>query len=649
MRLDAKKFFLAFFFFLFILATLGYYHFNREKELINHTINTTLQRAVESAKITIGEKYHERILVQIPTEIEDADMIHALTALANAQGVEYIYSLIEDENGTLRFTSSSARQQEISSGNNLTHFYDIYPKNSEMTKALRDNKIILDLKEETDQWGKFRSLYLPGTTSSGKRFIIGADIEVKSVQTLSNAAAFKAISTSLLTLLAALPFLLIYRNALKNLNNLLHERVVDATDELREVNEILETKIEETTQQLISQSFEDRLTGLPNRHRLQYDMSKHKYTVLAIVNIHNFKEINDFFGFTIGDDLLRQMGQWLQALNLNPYRLSGDEFVLLMDDDWTQASLQTLFDRLINRLVNHPFSVGEESISLSVTIGVDMGDDICLSHADIALHKAKETTHTIGFYDQSSHVEEQYQNNIQYAAIIHKALNSGRIICFYQPIVSIKSGVIEKYETLVRMIDESANIIPPNDFLKIAQKTRLYPQITKTVIEHACNTFQERREDFSVNLSIRDILDPATVRFIEETIVETNTAHRIVFEILESEGIDNFNEVANFILKMKMLGARIAIDDYGTGYSNLENILKLQIDYLKIDGSLIQNIHTDPKHAVIVKYIADFATKLGIETIAEYVENEEIYNFVKEAGITYSQGYFSGKPQTLSV
>lgn len=645
MKLDAKKFFLAFFFFLFVLAGLGYYHFQHEKALINQNIHITLQRAVESAKIIIGEEYHEKILLQAPTEIEDADTINNLTMLANAQGVEYIYSLTQDTNGSLRFTSSSARQHKVTKGNTLTRFYDIYPDNEYMTKALKENTIVIDKKETSD----VRSIYLPCTTVSGKRFIIAADIEVKSLQTLSNAAAFKAISNSLLTLLAAIPFLLIYRNALKNLNSTLHERVVDATDELREVNEILETKIEETTQQLISQSFEDRLTGLPNRHKLQYDMNKHTYTVLGIINIHNFKEINDFFGFTIGDDLLRQMGQWLQALNLNPYRLSGDEFVVIMDDEWNRVNLETLFTRLIQRLSNHPFAVGEESISLNVTIGIDMGDDLCLSHADIALHKAKEENKAIGFYHEYSHIEEQYQNNIQYASMIHKALNSGRIICFYQPIVSNSTGKIGKYETLVRMIDESANVIPPLDFLKIAQKTRLYPQITKTVIEHACNTFSERNEDFSINLSIRDILDQTTVRFIEETIVETNTAHRIVFEILESEGIDNFSDVATFIAKMKKLGVRFAIDDYGTGYSNLENILKLQIDYLKIDGSLIQNSHTDSKHAVIVKYIADFASKLGIETIAEYVENEHIYEFVKEIGITYSQGFFTGKPQMLSI
>jgi diguanylate cyclase (GGDEF)-like protein len=648
MQLDAKKFFFAFFFFFGTLVALGYYHFDHEQKLINQNINATLQRAAESASIIIGDHYHDRVLTIHPSEIEDADMIRSLTTLAHAQGVEYIYSLILDNTGKLRFTSSSARNHELSTGENLTRFFDVYPSDPDMIKALKTNKIVWDMKEKSDQWGTFRSVFIPGTTPSGYRYIIGADIEVGSIQKLSNAAAFKAISQSLIIFLGALPFLLIYRNTLHGTANLLRSQVLTATDELREVNDILETKVEEKTKQLISQSFEDSLTGLPNRHSLQYDMDRNTYKSLIILNLYNFREINDFFGFAIGDDLLRQVGHWILNFNLHPYRLSGDEFAILIDEDFTKDELETLCLRLLNRMNDHPFSVGDETISLSVTIGIDMSPTISLTHADIALHEAKEQSHHIAFYNRDSHVEEQFQANIALTATIHKALNSGRIICFYQPIVSMQTGRIEKYETLVRMIDESANIIPPLDFLKTAQKTRLYPQITQTVIEHACNTFKNRNEEFSVNLSIRDILDHATVRFIEEMIVQTDTAHRIVFEILESEGIDNFDTVIQFIQKMKGLGAKIAIDDYGTGYSSLENILRLDIDYLKIDGSIIRNIISDPKHAIAVQSIADFAAKLGIKTIAEFVSSEEIYNHLKSIGITYSQGYYTGKPAVLN-
>lgn len=645
MQLDAKKFFFAFFFFIATLIILGYYYFNHEQALINENINTSLERAVKSANVVIGDHYHDRVLATSPSAVEDADTIKALTALAHAQGVEYIYSLVLDNTGKLRFTSSSARNHELASGQNLTHFFDIYPTNPDMIKAIKSNQIVWNI----NQAGKFRSLFIPYTSPSGYRYLIGADIEVGSIQRLSNAAAFKSIAMSLIIFLGALPFLLIYRNTLQSTATFLRAKVLSATDELREVNEILETKVEEKTKQLISQSFEDPLTELPNRHRLQYDMDRYSYDALIIINLHNFREINDFFGFAIGDNLLRQMGHWLKTLDLRPYRLSGDEFAILIDEELTQEALEELCHRLLNRLIDHPFSVGEETVSLSITIGIDAEPDISLTHADIALHQAKESSSHIAFYRSENHVEKQYQANIALTSIIHKALNAGRITCFYQPIVSTQTGRIEKYETLVRMIDESANIIPPLDFLKTAQKTRLYPQITRTVIEHACNTFKDRNEEFSVNLSIRDIEDHNTVRFIEEMIVKTDTSHRIVFEILESEGIDNFDTVIQFIHRMKSLGAKIAIDDYGTGYSSLENILRLDIDYLKIDGSLIRNINENPKHAIVLESIADFASKLGIKTIAEFVSSEELFQHVKTIGITYSQGYYTGKPAALSL
>ncbi|MDP1784565.1 MAG: EAL domain-containing protein, partial [Sulfuricurvum sp.] len=192
------------------------------------------------------------------------------------------------------------------------------------------------------------------------------------------------------------------------------------------------------------------------------------------------------------------------------------------------------------------------------------------------------------------------------------------------------------------------NIVPPMKFLTIAKKTKLYPQITLEVIYQACTLFATRDEEFSINLSDTDIRNPYTVSEIIKTITETGTASRIVFEILESEGIENYDEVAQFITKVKALGAKIAIDDFGTGYSNFENILKLSVDYIKIDGSLIREIIGNRRHRIIVETIIDFAQKIDAMTIAEFVEDVAIYDTLKELGVDYSQGYFTGKPISLS-
>ncbi|MFA6630448.1 MAG: EAL domain-containing protein, partial [Sulfuricurvum sp.] len=176
---------------------------------------------------------------------------------------------------------------------------------------------------------------------------------------------------------------------------------------------------------------------------------------------------------------------------------------------------------------------------------------------------------------------------------------------------------------------------------------KLYPQITLEVVYQACRVFASRDEEFSINLSDSDIRNPHTVNEIIKTIRETGTASQIVFEILESEGIENYDEVTRFIAQVKAMGAKIAIDDFGTGYSNFENILKLSVDYIKIDGSLVRELSGNERHRIIIETIIDFAQKIGAKTIAEFVADEDIYTILKELGVDYSQGYFTGKPIPL--
>jgi len=648
MKNVTKKYFFALIFLILLLFGVGYYRFNEEKNHTNNTINTTLLHTAKIAYYVIGDTFHDQILKTPPSKIEDMRTIKRLSLLAKDEDVEYIYSLILDKKGQLHFTSSSATEAELATNTKLTHYFDIYPPNAHMIKALKTNQIVWDINEATDEWGTFRSVFVPHTTPSGIRYIIGVDIKTGTIQNHFNTVALRSVFVSFILVFGLLPFFFIYRSSKKETEDLLREEVLAATTNLRKLNERLRGKVEEKSEQLLSQNITDSLTGLPNRTRLKSDMEQKKFSSLAILNLHNFQEINDFFGITIGDDILKQMAIWLQALHGGTvYRLGGDEFVIVVEEERSRKEVERLCHEFIRNLANKNFYVNGEKVTLDVTVGIDDTSAVSLAHADIALHQAKENGNHFEFYSEVKAREEQYQFNISMTKMVREALTTQRIICHYQPIVSIQSGKTEKYETLVRMIDSNGIIIPPSDFLKVAQKTRLYPQITRTVIEHACSAFRERSEEFSVNLSIRDILNPDTIQFIEKTIIETATAERIVFEILESEGIEDFDVAAKFIQKMKRLGAKIAIDDYGTGYSSIENILKLDIDYIKIDGFLIRNIASNPKHAIIVESIANFSSKLGMKTIAEFVSCEETFAKIQSIGITYSQGYYTGKPAPL--
>jgi EAL domain-containing protein (putative c-di-GMP-specific phosphodiesterase class I) len=322
---------------------------------------------------------------------------------------------------------------------------------------------------------------------------------------------------------------------------------------------------------------------------------------------------------------------------------------VLFYDEVTRASLSKRIDQLLELLRVSVFTIADEAIAVRMNVGIAIGSNKLLTHADIALHLAKEQKISYAFYEENANVEQVYRTNIAMTTAIHKALSEDRIVCHYQPIVDFVTGEIVKYETLVRMVGEDGAIIPPVQFLPVAKKTKLYPHITHAVLHQACHCFSKRSEEFSINLSIDDIEDAETVKYIMETMLATNTASRIVFEILESEGIENYESVVRFITEVKALGAKIAIDDFGTGYSNFEHVLKLDVDYIKIDGSLIRRVVEDSRHRIIVETIVDFAHKIGASTIAEFVSDEVIFLSLKSIGVDFSQGYFTGKPQVLSV
>jgi diguanylate cyclase (GGDEF)-like protein len=407
-----------------------------------------------------------------------------------------------------------------------------------------------------------------------------------------------------------------------------------------------------TTQILLEKKIEklayyDQLTSLPNRQKMLLDISEKNPTSCVIFNIDEFKEINDFFGTENGDKILKDIAKWFLNFDFETYRIDGDEFAILYYDDIAADIIKHNIENLLSLFEDELFHIEDETMHIRFSAGIAKVKNNLLTKADIAVHLAKEKKIKIAIYKEDANIEQKYKRNIAVATSIREALLENRIICFYQPIVDTRTGKIVKYETLVRMLDEKNQIIPPLEFLSIAKKTKLYSHITKEIIYNACNTFENKEESFSINLSIDDIKDANTVQEIIKTIIKTNTASRIIFEILESEGIENYDEVVNFITQIKSLGAKIAIDDFGTGYSNFEHILKLNVDFIKIDGSLIKNIVHNEKHRIIVETIVDFANKINAKTIAEFVSEEDIYKAIKEIGVDFSQGYFTGKPCEL--
>jgi EAL domain-containing protein (putative c-di-GMP-specific phosphodiesterase class I) len=286
------------------------------------------------------------------------------------------------------------------------------------------------------------------------------------------------------------------------------------------------------------------------------------------------------------------------------------------------------------------------SFDIVTTSGISSTDnETIISTAEIANKYAKKTNKKVLVYSKDLQIESHFEENIKWTEKVKKALSDDRIIINYQPIVNNTTKIIEKYEVLVRLKDEDGTIISPYYFLDIAKSSNQYIDITKVVIKKSFEKFRDINCEFSINLTVEDILDDDLCIYLEDMIQKYNIGKKLVIELVESEGIEQFELVQRFINRLKSYGCKIAIDDFGTGYSNFEYLIKLQSNYIKIDGSMIKNINTDPNIKEIVKTIIDFARKMNYKTIAEFVCSQEIQDTIEELGIDYSQGYFLGIPQ----
>jgi PAS domain S-box-containing protein/diguanylate cyclase (GGDEF)-like protein len=401
--------------------------------------------------------------------------------------------------------------------------------------------------------------------------------------------------------------------------------------------------------ELIYEQFTDELTSLPNRQKLLKDLKNLVNPKLAIINIDRFKDINNSYGIEIGDEILKRFAKRLmifKSTNLNIYRISGDIFAFLAFGNFKIEELRKTSINLITLCDRESFIIEDNSFDISFTIGMADSNEKLLTHAEIALFWAKKINIDIGVFDEQMPIYRELKKNIKLTKDIKQALKDDSILMYGQKIINNKTKEI-KYETLMRMKLPNGNILSPFIFLEHAKKARLYPMMTNKMIEKSCEYFKNKDTIFSINLMIEDIKNEKTVNFLFTKLMETNLANRVILEIVESEGIEKFEEVGDFIKKAKALGCQVAIDDFGTGYSNFEYIIKLNVDFLKIDGSLIKNIHINDNVRLTVSTIVNFAKVLGIQTVAEYVHCKEVQDVVESLGIDFSQGYLFHEPEHL--
>jgi EAL domain-containing protein (putative c-di-GMP-specific phosphodiesterase class I)/GGDEF domain-containing protein len=396
--------------------------------------------------------------------------------------------------------------------------------------------------------------------------------------------------------------------------------------------------------------YEDPLTGLPNylqlfQHLDHADGSRS----LLVINIREFSKINIIYGQEKGNEIIKALAEYLKQNDEieTAYRIYADEFALTIPSIGRDGIIHRLKDE-IEEMV---FDIDGHEIVLRIYGSVGTKTKHILEHCEFGLIASKEHYGAIIDTDRMDKGEiRSYADKFTFGQHLRLAFLDKRIYPYLQPIMDLRSDTINRYEVLMRIEDESGTVMLPKEFLSTLKNMYIFPEITKFMIQRSFDLFKNESYDFSINITYADIVDENTRSFIAAIIKENpDTAKRCTFEILENEAAHNFDEVNSFFRFLHQYGLKIALDDFGIGYANYDTILNLDIDMIKIDGTLIKNIATDQKSRIMVESIVAIARTSNIEVVAEWVTDKETFNFVKDLGIDFAQGYYVGKPGATFV
>ncbi|NVK20055.1 MAG: EAL domain-containing protein [Methylocystaceae bacterium] len=410
----------------------------------------------------------------------------------------------------------------------------------------------------------------------------------------------------------------------------------------------------------------DSLTDLPNRNLFRdrltqsINLSKRNNQRIALffLDLDNFKHINDTLGHMIGDELLCHVADRLRSLFRNSdtiARLSGDEFIIIVNEANNDADVKLLLDRMLECL-SLPYVLEGNTTYTSVSVGATfypddgLTVDSLLQNADAAMFKAKDLgRNTYCFFTPEMNSRAQERHEMEVA--LHEAMAKGHFVLHYQPIIDPMTQKVKTTECLVRWNDPVRGLIPPGTFIPVAEDTGMIIQMGEWILKQACrdaahwNLEKGLEVGVSVNLSSRQFKRSDIVALVKETLAETKLPNeKLTLEITESLLVDDDAEVLKTLRGIRDLGVHLSIDDFGTGYSSLSYLKRFPISTLKIDRSFINDVLSDPEDAALTEAILSMAHSLGLNTVAEGVETQGQNDFLLERNCSLIQGFLYSKP-----
>ena len=614
---------------LYILLFAGYinYSYQKDKKSILQEIDKELYNAAINLPLLLPENFHHKDMQPSDySKEENLKLIKRLSKFVQTTRLEYIYALVIRDK-KYHVSAASATQAELKEKKGISFYLDLYEENDEIfNTVLKENKVIYNTLK--DSWGEFRAIAIPLIAEDGTRYIVGADIRLDFVDTTFHDAFYDLMLFLLPIVLLMFIYLLVGIYFHLRLEKIIYYR----TKEIQEFNLM------------------DTLTSLPNRKSLVKTLAENSKVHLAIVNTDGFQVVNDLYGNVIGDKLIiemaRSLGLFIEHSGLKLFKLHADEFAILAQKDMRQFDFLLLLERIVAQLHEKIFVIEDNSMSVLVSVGAASMVEVPLINANVALKEARKRNKRIYLYESHLDIAAEIAHNQKVIAEIHQAIEDDKIYPHFQPIYDVALGKIVKYESLMRMEKIDGTIESPYYFLDIAHQSKLYNTLSIVMLEKVLDNAKEHPDMlFSFNLSAIDIEDTSIAEKILRILKYSHVAHQLTLEILETDGFRSYKTLAVFIAEVKSYGVDIAIDDFGSGYSNFAEIVELDVDYLKIDGSLVKNIMHDTHYEHIVIAIIKFAHSLELKAIAEFVEDEALAEKLMLMGIDMLQGYHIGRPQ----
>jgi len=384
---------------------------------------------------------------------------------------------------------------------------------------------------------------------------------------------------------------------------------------------------------------------------------------VLLLDVDRFKDINNSFGVDFSDRLLEDLSNLIvQFLDKDATiaRFGGDEFLVLLPDTGARKATYSARE-LLRSIRQHGFAISGSKLQISVSAGMSLFPDQghsaeeLLAKAGISLTSAKKAgRNQLQVFNPEAQDQQEIKSRLNWVRKIDKAIKRNNFVLYAQPILELSSERISHYEVLIRMLNKDMNLIPPGAFLPVAEKFGLSRDIDKWVVKRTLKTLAERCDDspkrqFAINLSGQSLTSHELLQWLKnDPSLDDYNFENILFEVTETSAVSNINSANNFISTLKSKGSQFALDDFGMGFSSFNYLRQLSVDYLKIDGSFIQNLPQDSMNQDLVQSIVDVAHKLDKETIAEFVEDEKTLEMVKNYGSDHAQGFHIGKPRPMT-